>query len=176
MKKHKPWFDEGCSKLLDQMEQAKLKWLQDPSEMNVDNLHNVRCEVSRHFRDKKSEYLKDRVNEVVSNCKNRNIRDLYRGILEFRKGYQPRSNVVKDENGDLLADSHNILNKWKNCFSELLNVHRVSDVRQIEMHTAEPLVPEPNPFEVEIAIAKLKRYDSPGSPRGSDGRRGDPSS
>jgi hypothetical protein len=40
-----------------------------------------------------------------------NIRDLYRGINEFRRGYQPRNNLVKDENGDLLADSHNILNR-----------------------------------------------------------------
>jgi hypothetical protein len=47
---------------------------------------------------------------------------------------------VKDENGDLLADSHNILNRWKNYFSQLLNVHSVSDVRQIEVHTAESLV------------------------------------
>jgi hypothetical protein len=70
---------------------------------------------------------------------------------------------MKDENGDLLADSHNILNKWKNYFSHLLNVHRVSDVRQIKIHTAEPLVPDPGPFEVEIAIAKLKSYQSPGS-------------
>jgi hypothetical protein len=36
---------------------------------------------------------------------------------------------VKDENGVLLADSHNILNRWKNYFSQLLNVHNVSDVR-----------------------------------------------
>jgi hypothetical protein len=39
-------------------------------------------------------------------------------------------------------------------FSELLNVRRVSDGRQIELRTAEPLVPDPSPFEVEIAIAK----------------------
>jgi hypothetical protein len=44
-----------------------------------------------------------------------------------------------------------------------LNVHSVSDVRQIEIHTAEPLVPDPSPFEVEIAIANLKRHNSPGS-------------
>jgi hypothetical protein len=42
-------------------------------------------------------------------------------------------------------------------------VHRVSDVWQIEIHTAEPLVPDPSPFEVEIAIENLKRYKSPGS-------------
>jgi hypothetical protein len=56
-----------------------------------------------------------------------------------------------DENGDLLVDSHNISNRWKNYFSQLLNVHRVSDIWQIEIHTAEPLVPDPNPLEVEIA-------------------------
>jgi hypothetical protein len=70
---------------------------------------------------------------------------------------------VKDENGDLLADCHSIFNRWKNYFSQLLNVHRVIDVRQIEIHTAEPLVPDTSPFEVEIAITKLKRYKSPGS-------------
>jgi hypothetical protein len=45
----------------------------------------------------------------------------------------------------------------------LPNAHRVSDVRQIEIHTAEPSVPDPRPFEVEIAIAKFKSYKSPGS-------------
>jgi hypothetical protein len=48
---------------------------------------------------------------------------------------------VKDKNGDLLADTHNILNRWKNYFSLLMDVHSISDVRQIEVHTAEPLVP-----------------------------------
>jgi hypothetical protein len=43
---------------------------------------------------------------------------------------------VKDENGDLLADSHNILNRRKNYLSQLLNVHNVSDVRQIEVQGA----------------------------------------
>jgi hypothetical protein len=68
------------------------------------------------------------------NSENKNIRDLYRGINGFKRGYQPRNNSVKDENGNLLKDSHNILNRWKNYFSQLLNVHIVSDVRQIEVH------------------------------------------
>jgi hypothetical protein len=42
-------------------------------------------------------------------------------------------------------------------------VHNASDVRQIEVCTAEPLVPGPSRLEVEIAIAKLKEYKSPGS-------------
>jgi hypothetical protein len=70
---------------------------------------------------------------------------------------------VKDETGDLLADSHNILNRWKNYFSQLLNVHNVSEVRQIEVHRAELLVPGPSRLQVEIAIAELKKYKLPGS-------------
>jgi hypothetical protein len=65
---------------------------------------------------------------------------------------------VKDENGDLLADSHNILNWWKNYFSQLLNVHNVNDIRQIEVHTAESLVPAPSRLEVKIALANLRKY------------------
>jgi hypothetical protein len=70
---------------------------------------------------------------------------------------------VQDENGDLLADSKNILNRWENYFSQLLNVHNISDIRQMEVHTDEPLVPGPSRLEVETAIAKLKMYKSSGS-------------
>jgi hypothetical protein len=59
---------------------------------------------------KKREYLKDNINGLATNNKNKNTRDLYRRINEFKRGYQPRNNLVKDENGDLLADSDNILN------------------------------------------------------------------
>jgi hypothetical protein len=63
----------------------------------------------------------------------------------------------------LLADSHNIFNRWKNCFSQLLNVHCVSNVRGLEIHTTEPLVPYASPFEVEIAISKVRKCKSPRS-------------
>jgi hypothetical protein len=102
------------------------------------------------------------MNDLETNSMNKNIRDLYRGTNEFKKGYQPRTNMVKEENGDLLADSHSVLNRWKKYFCQLLNVPGVNDVRQTEIHTAEPLVPEPNSFEVEIAIEKLERHKSPG--------------
>jgi hypothetical protein len=130
-KQHKPWIDEGCSELLDQRKQARLQWLQDPSEINGDNLKNVRRETNRHLRNKKREYLKGKINELATNSKNKNIRDLHRAINEFKRGCQPRSNFVTDENGDLLADSNTILNRWKSYFYQLLNVHNVSDIGQI---------------------------------------------
>jgi hypothetical protein len=109
----------------------QLQWLQDPGEINGDNLNNIRHETSRHFKHKNRECLKNKRDELATNSKNKNIRELYRGINEFKRGYQ-QTNLVTDENGDLLADSHNVLNRSKNYFSQLLNVHKVSDVRQIE--------------------------------------------
>jgi hypothetical protein len=57
------------------------------------------------------------MNELAMSSKNKNNRDLYREVNEFKKSYQPRNNLIKDENGDLLADSDSILNRWKSYFS-----------------------------------------------------------
>jgi hypothetical protein len=133
-----------------------MQWSHNPNQSNVDNLNNVRSDASRHFRNKKKEYLKAKVNELETNSKNKNIRHLYRGTNDVKKGYQPRHNVVKDEKGDLVADFQSILTRWRNHFFQLLNIHGVNDVRQTEIHTAEPLVPEPSESEVVMAIEKLK--------------------
>ena len=63
--------------------------------------------------------------------------------MNYKKGYQPRTNVVKDK---------------RICAGRLwqFNVNVVSDVRQIAIHTAKPLVPEPSAFEVEMVIENLK--------------------
>jgi hypothetical protein len=46
----------------------------------------------------------------------------------------------------------------------VLNVHGIHAVQQMDIHTAEPLVPKPSHAEVEIAIGKLKRH----KPLGTD--------
>jgi len=84
-------------------------------------------------------------------------------VVDFKKGYQPRTNIIKDEKGELVTDSHSNLARWRNRFSQLLNVHGVRDVRQTEIHTAEPLVPESSAFEFELSIDKLKSHRSPGT-------------
>ena len=93
--------------------------------------------------------MKVKIEELETNSKINNVRDLYRAINDFKKGYQPGTTIVKDEKGDLVADSHSIMTRWRNYFSQLLNVREVKDVRQAEINTVEPLVTEPSAFEVE---------------------------
>ena len=86
-KQNKPWIDEECLGCLDQRKRPKIQWVQDPSQSNVDNLNNVRRQVSRHFRNKKKAYLRAKIEDLETNNKIQNIRDLYRGISDFKKGY-----------------------------------------------------------------------------------------
>jgi hypothetical protein len=70
-------------------------------------------------------------------------------------------NLREDENGNLVTNPHSVLNRWNNFFNQVLNVHWVHDVKHIDIHTAQPLVPEPSLVKVKIAIGKMKRYKSP---------------
>ena len=56
----------------------------------------------------------------------------------------------------MVADSHSIVVRWRNFLSQ----RGVKDVGKAEIHTAEPLVPEPRASEVELAIDKLKSHKS----------------
>jgi hypothetical protein len=86
LKFNKPWFDDECSRLTNQRKQAKLQWLQNPTQINGDNLKNLRRETARIFRKKKREYLKGKVHYLETNNKNKNIRGLFRGISKFKRG------------------------------------------------------------------------------------------
>ena len=83
-KQHKHWFDEECLGFLDQRKRAKMQRVQDPCQSNVYNLNSVRREVRRHFRNKMKEYLRDKIEELEANSKIHNIRDMYRGINDFK--------------------------------------------------------------------------------------------
>jgi hypothetical protein len=88
-----------------------MQWLQNPSQSNVDNLNKVRRDDSRHIRNKKNAYLKAKIEELEANSKINNIGDLYRDNNGFKKTYQPTTVIVKDEKGDLVADSHIIMTR-----------------------------------------------------------------
>jgi hypothetical protein len=70
---------------------------------------------------------------------------------------------VKDENFDMLADSFNVLSRWKNYSTQLLNMHNISDVGQIEVHIAEKLIRDCSPPVITIAVSKYKKHNSSSS-------------
>ena len=63
---------------------------------------------------------------------------------------------MKDEHGVLLADSHNISNRWKKTFCQLLYVNGVNDVKQTKIHTGEPLVPSLESSSMYITLYTVR--------------------
>jgi len=101
--------------------------------------------------------VKAEIDELESNNKIKNNRDCHRDISDIKKGYQPKTNLVEDEKGDLVTDSYSILARWRNHFCQLLNILGVNNIRHTEIPTTQPLMPQPSAFEVEMAIEKLKK-------------------
>jgi hypothetical protein len=86
LRKHKPYFDEASSKLLDQRKDARLHSIKYLSEIKGDNLNNKRREDRSNSRKEKKEYLNEKSNRLAVKSKYKNIRDMRRGINEMRKG------------------------------------------------------------------------------------------
>jgi len=83
------------------------------------------------------------------------------------KGCRPRASIEKDEKADLVTGFHGTLDRCRNHFSRHLIGHGANGVRQTEIVTAEPLLPEPSAFEFGMTIEKLKRHKSPGIEKSS---------
>ena len=79
---------------------------------------------------------------------------MYKGINEFKKGYQPRAYVIKKHDGTIVADTTSILSRWEQFFSNLLFVNQSTSHEGSEVYTEEPDIPEPSLIEVELAIEK----------------------
>ena len=116
----------------------------------------------RQFRNKKKKYLRTKFDETETNNKIKNIWGRVQEYQNFNKSYHSRINIVKYVKGEMVADCHSILDRWRKHFYQLFNTHLFIDVRQTDLKTAELLVPEPRACEFELAIVKLKIHKSPG--------------
>jgi uncharacterized protein YaaR (DUF327 family) len=83
LKKHRPWFGEGYSTLLDEREQAELQWLQDQIEINGDIWKIYTMKPRKHLKKYMKEYLKYKINELATNSNNKNNRNSWVLSLQF---------------------------------------------------------------------------------------------
>jgi hypothetical protein len=95
--------------------------------------------------------MKGNINELKTKIKTKMLKVRTEAQI-IKKWYQTKINILKDNNGNLLSDPQRVLYRWKVFFNHVLNVHGVHDIRQMVIHTAELLAPEPSLVDVEIAF------------------------
>jgi type IV secretory pathway VirB4 component len=76
------------------MKQTELQWLENQHQSDGGNLNKVRSERTRIFREKKMEYLEEKINEFETKRRT-NMSETRRGINEFKEVFQPRTNIAK---------------------------------------------------------------------------------
>ena len=77
--------------------------MQDPNQINAEAYSELKRRTSSTFRSRKREYIKEKINEIGKNNANKDVRNMYREIGEIRGGHQSRTDMMKDENGNLLG-------------------------------------------------------------------------
>ena len=87
---------------------------------------------------------------------------MYKGINEFKKGYQPCAYVIKKDDGTIMAEAANMLSRSEQFYSNLLNVNQSTNHEGSEIYTVEPDIPKPSLVEVELTVEKLKKHKTPG--------------
>jgi len=89
---NKPWFDEECLKRHKKLKQARQRWLSNNGEGKGDTNHydNSKRNATYGLRNKKREYMTQKIQEIEENRKTNKIQGLYKELTSLRKGYQPR--------------------------------------------------------------------------------------
>ena len=120
-------------------------------------------EVKQIIRRDKKKYIEDKCKQFENNFSKNRCRDAYNIIKSLTKTFQPKAVVIKDENGNVLTESRQILDRWKR-YSENMFAN-TSEPKQTAVDNKESYTDtelEPLRIEVEWAINSLKDRKSPG--------------
>ena len=102
------WFDQECINIINKKNEAKQKLLQRNTRINSENYCELRREAKRVCRRKKREMILKRI-ETIEECNTEKAyRKFYKEVNWFRKGFQPRLNICKDKNGEILSEEKNM--------------------------------------------------------------------
>ena len=158
------WFDQECGTAAGKRRECRRRWLNDRrSERRREKMGTARNEATTLNRRKKREAVQRELRDIEE-CRLRGkVRRQFQGIKKIRNGYQPRNEVIRSKEGDLIVNKEGIQERWMEHFEELFNrpppQNPVEDL-EIEFNgeDLEPLSRE----DVLAAIKNLKNHKAAG--------------
>ncbi|XP_062710555.1 uncharacterized protein LOC134288750 [Aedes albopictus] len=137
--------------------------LQQGTRQNVERYKQKRKQQTRLFREKKRHLEEAECEEMELLCRSQETRKFYQKLNASRNGFVPRAEICRDEDGGLLTDGREVIERWKQYFDQHLNgVENVGtgahgNGRNDDASAAEDgNEPTPTLREVKDAIHQLK--------------------
>lgn len=161
----KGWRDEEYDRAVAKKEEAYRVYIARNTRSNKENYHQKRREATKLYRQKKRRFDKEEVQNLEILRDKNQARKFYQSVSKQKKGFSPTTSFCNDKDGNLITDKEKVLQRWSECFIELLNGEQSSETPQeesIDFENNED-VPPPTIQEVENAIQSLKNNKSAGS-------------
>lgn len=158
------WFDDECRAVTNIKNEVYKKMLSRPATRTVREEYRLRRKQEKavHKR-KKRDFENDKLKQLELSHEIHDHRQFFGSSKEIRREFEPRTVSCKDKQGNLLSSETEVMRRWAEHFSDLLN----------SVTTPEPIEPTvlnnidyqepPTLNEVRAAIRKLKNNKAPGS-------------
>jgi hypothetical protein len=105
---------------------------------------------------KKKAYLKKEMENIEFFSNQNGSRKIYEAVKKLNKGFQPRLDICKNKNGNVIGDKSEIVNRWVEYFKEILNRTAEQETEIMQYITAEIEIESPSLLEVKMALDKKK--------------------
>ncbi|CAG4962692.1 unnamed protein product [Colias eurytheme] len=159
-RRKRKWWNNECDNIIE--EKKKFKVLAEQSTKFNNRYIELQKEAKRIIRKAKRQHLDNLVKTMETLIRASETRQFYQELKSYKKGYQPVTQMLEDEDGNLIANKADIKVSWRNYFQQLLNCTQLNvpipQSKQDNVVNIEPLSFK----EVQQAIMRLKNNKAPG--------------
>mgnify|MGYP000153190231 CR=1 FL=1 len=157
------WFDEDCEEAINKRNESRLHMLQKKTRIATEIYKENRKEAKLICRQKKKLYEETLLDDMEEKFGRNESRKFFESIRKYKTGFQPRSNLCRDTNGNIEADEMQVLRIWTDYFQKLLNKQQTTELQEQRIYYGpEPNIQPPTNILVYEIIRKLKNNRAPG--------------
>ncbi|CAG4964057.1 unnamed protein product [Colias eurytheme] len=164
-RKKRKWWNSECDNIIE--EKKKFKVLAEQSTKFNNRYMELQKEAKQIIRKAKRQHLDNLVKTMETLIRAHLLyqgssRQFYQELKSYKKGYQPVTQMLEDEDGNLITNKTDIKVSWHNYFQQLLNCTQLNvpipQSKQDNVVNIEPLSFK----EVQQAIMRLRNNKAPG--------------
>lgn len=165
-KRNDEWFDKECELAVQKKMEARSKFLAHNTRQSLAEYKRLRSEAKKIIKSKKKSAYNEQINKICDDFDSGNTKAFYQGIRNMKNGFQPRLNNCLDTSGSVLSEEQQILCRWEEYFSKLLNVPDQQFEMTEESNQQTDLISSynnpPSIEEVDKAMGQIKNNKAPG--------------